>query len=256
MFDRHFIPYASWGIHPILFTVFGIRVQSYPIFLMIALVVASFIYYFEARKQHKDNEHTFYIAFAAIVGGIIGAKLPIWITNYKTILSSLTDFSLILSGRTIVGGLIGGTLSVYLVKKYLKIEGRRGNFFAPAVCIGMAIGRIGCFLRGCCYGSETTLPWGVDFGDKVHRHPTQIYEIIFWLVLFVFIQKIKKSVTTPGLLFTIILTAYFFFRFVLETIKDDPDRWHGLTIYQILIIIFLLFMYRKQILHAKLKYGP
>ena len=247
MFDRHIIPSASWGLHPVLFTIFGFQVQSYSFFLLVALVVGGLVYWRESRTQHSENEHTFYIALAALFGGVIGAKIPSWLMNYQLIVSSLPSYSFLLSGRTIVGGLIGGTLSVYAVKKYLGISGRRGNLFAPAVALGMAIGRIGCLLRGCCYGVETHSDLGIDFGDGIHRHPTQLYEIFFWLIMFVVIQKYKTKVLNQGVLFTMMLTAYFIFRFFLEYIKNDPDRWLGLSIYQLMIIFFLGFIYRKKI---------
>lgn len=247
MFDRHIIPNAEWGIHPLLFTLFGIEIQAYPVFLILAVVVGGLVYWWEAKKQQSDTEHTFYIALAAILGGIIGAKIPSWIVNFKTSIESLPNYSFFLSGRTIVGGLIGGTISVLVVKKYFGISGKRGNLFAPAIALGMAIGRIGCFLRGCCYGVATTSGIGVDFGDSLHRHPTQLYEVIFWLGLFVVLQKIKNNVTKPGALFQVLLTSYFIFRFFLEFIKDDPDQIWGFTIYQVLIICFLLFFYRHEL---------
>ena len=154
------------------------------------------------------------IAFGSIAGGILGAKILQWIIDYKFIFSHTSDLDLLLSGRTIVGGLIGGAIGAILTKKILRIKEKRGNLFAPAIAMGVAIGRLGCFFRGCCYGKETLLPWGVDFGDGVLRHPTQLYESLFMLIMFVYLEKIKnKENIKPGQLFKTLMISYFIFRF-------------------------------------------
>lgn len=248
MLDRHYVPYPQWGIRPVLFTINGIDIPSYSFFIFLAICIGAIIYYHDSKKQNLADENSFYIALAALLGGTIGAKIPSWIFNYRQIVSSFPDLTLLMSGRTIVGGLIGGTASVYFAKKYFKITGKRGNLFAPAVALGMAIGRIGCFLRGCCYGITTNLPIGVDFGDGVHRHPTQIYESLFWIAMFIILLKLRKKFVTPGILFKILLTAYFIFRFILEFIKYKTDAIIGINFYQFIIPLILLYLYRWQLI--------
>ena len=201
MIDEHFYP-ENWGVLPYI-NLFGLRVPTYSLFVLLALIVGIIIYYFEARKKKQANENSFYIVIAAIVGGTLGAKLPIWIINFRLIIASYPDLMPLLSGRTITGGLIGGFLGVMIIKKILKIKTKRGNLFAPGIAIGVAIGRIGCFLRGCCYGKPTNLIWGVDFGDSIMRHPTQIYEAIFMIIMFIIIKKKKNP--RPGELFNFLM---------------------------------------------------
>ena len=82
-------------------------------------------------------------------------------------------------GKTIVAGLAGAYLAVEWAKRVLGVRVKTGDTFALPLALALAVGRWGCFFNGCCYGVETGLPWGVNFGDGVRRHPTQIYESLF-----------------------------------------------------------------------------
>lgn len=246
MIDSHVYP-ADWGVMPYIKIGF-FSVPSYETFVLFALAVGIFVYYLEARKKRSVNEKTFLIAFGAIVGGTLGAKLPIWIMNYKYILANvLTNPMVIFPGRTITGGLVGGFIGVLLTKRLIGVKEKRGNMFAPAIAIGVAIGRLGCFFRGCCYGKETGLPWGVDFGDGLMRHPTQIYEAIFMMIMFFIILKKKKN-AKPGELFRLLMISYFSFRFVIEFIRVEPVIFLGLTFFQWVSIIVVIYFNRENIL--------
>lgn len=250
MIDVH-MHHKDWGIKPVLFYVNGLEVGSYPFFVLLGLIVGIFVYFLEARKNKTLSENTFFIFIAAIVGGSIGAKLPMWIMNYKQIIASLPDLRPLLTGRTIVGGMIGGTLSVVWVKNKLGIKEKKGNLFAPAIALGISIGRIGCFLRGCCYGVASNLPWAVDFGDGVLRHPTQLYESIFMFGLFVYFMVIKNRVTVPGIMFKYFLNYYFIFRFLIEFIRVSNTVYFGLTGFQLASIAVLVYANREVFFQCK-----
>jgi phosphatidylglycerol:prolipoprotein diacylglycerol transferase len=245
--EDHIIP-PDWGIYPVLFNIGNFEVPSYSVFVSLALLVGGLIYYLESKKIGENNERSFYIVFASLIGGTLGAKVLDWIVNAEYIIANFPDPSVILSGRTIVGGLIGGMIGVKIVKSKLKITERKGNLFAPSVAIGLAIGRIGCFLRGCCYGIETNLPWGINFGDDIFRHPTQIYESIFSFLLFIYFMRINKESIPPGKLFDIFCNAYFLYRFFSEFIRAHERAFFGLTIYQIFSLVALIFLNRHKII--------
>jgi phosphatidylglycerol:prolipoprotein diacylglycerol transferase len=238
----------TWGIRPILFQTGNIGIQSYPVLISLAIITGVLVYYREARRMKNFSENSFYIVLAALVGGALGSKIPVWIMNYKIILQNLPDISLLLSGRTILGGMIGGSVAVAFIKWKLHIKQRIGNQIAPAAAIGMAIGRIGCFLRGCCYGIPTHLPWGVDFGDGIPRFPTQLLDGLFNLVLFIYLMKIRDKVTEPGKLFRIYLLNYFTFRFLTGFIREEVPVLLGLTPSQLVSIIALAYMNRNLVL--------
>lgn len=245
-----------WGVRPILFSFKGYSVSSYSFFILLGLISAVALYYFNIKKK-STGHNGIYIALAAFIGGVIGAKIPIWIANFRLIISNLNNPAYILSGRTIVGGIVGGALTVFLTKKFLGIKEKLGNNLVPSLCIGIFFGRIGCFLQGCCYGKKTNLPWGVNFGDGILRHPTQIYEAIFVFCLFVYAQ-INKEKYAPGELFRRFMIVYFAYRFFAEFLRINPVTALGFTYYQIaslLIVVYYLFkdkinVYLKGVLHG------
>lgn len=226
--DTHSIP-AGWGVRPVLFTVAGHPVASYALFVTLGLITALVLYRVNTRGKTVGN-NALYIAVAAAVGGILGSKIPIWVAYFREIFLE-GRMELFWSGRTIVGGIIGGAAAVYFTKKKLNIKQRLGNHLVPSLCIGIFFGRIGCFLAGCCYGTPTSLPWGVNFGDAVLRNPTQLYEALLVLAMFVYAQVMKDKYE-PGELFRGFMIVYFGWRFLAEFMRVNPVAALGLTYYQ------------------------
>jgi len=128
-------------------------------------------------------------------------------------------------GKTIVGGLLGGWLAVEIAKLVLGIRSRTGDLFAVPLCVGIALGRVGCFVAGLAddtYGTATTLPWGVDFGDGVRRHPTQLYEIVFLAALAGVLVWMGRRPHRNGALFRVFMGSYLGWRLVVDFIKPQP----------------------------------
>lgn len=253
MVDDHIVPSGNWGIRPILFHIGNIDLPSYSFFVTLGLVVGLSVYFYESKKQKKMSDNGIFVVVGALVGGAIGAKILEFAINYDFFIKNIGNPANLLSGRTIVGGLIGGTIGAILTKKALGIKEKRGNLFAPAIAIGVAIGRLGCFFAGCCYGKPTGLSWwGVDFGDHILRHPTQLYESLFMLGMFIYLEKIKnRPDIKPGQLFKLLMVSYFTFRFFIESIRVEPVIFVGLTVFQIISIVVILYLVRdntKQII--------
>jgi phosphatidylglycerol---prolipoprotein diacylglyceryl transferase len=236
MFDIHYVP-KNWGI---LHYIFGIPSYSF----MVGLgIIAGLLYYFvDAKKRGVKGESTIIIVAAALFFGILGAKLPLLLMNYKFI---GTRPDIWFEGKTIVGGFIGGTYGVIFIKKLLKIQLKMGNVIAPAAALGMGIGRLGCFFNGCCYGIQWS--WGVDFGDGVLRLPTQLFEAAFHMLAFGVLLFLKQKVTTPGILFKYYISAYLVFRFFTEFFRENQRLFEFLTLYQLLAIIGLILINFKNI---------
>lgn len=253
MIDNHYHP-DNWGIYPVLFRIGNIEVNAYSFFVTLGLCIGLIVYFFLAKSMKQTGEKSFFILIAGLVGGILGAKIPYWIVNYQLIISEFPNLMPLLSGRTITGGLIGGTLSVLIIKYKLKIKGKRGNLFAPAIAIGVAIGRLGCFFRGCCYGAETRLLWGIDFGDTILRHPTQLYEILFFLIFFIY-SLTKFKTAEPGRLFNLLMNGYFIFRFFEEFIRFNEKLFFGLSFFQYISLIAIIFINLKSYFEKKVHYG-
>jgi phosphatidylglycerol:prolipoprotein diacylglycerol transferase len=238
----------SWGIRPILFRIGKIPVESYPVMVFSALAIGTALYFYGLKKEGIKNSNAIYIAIFALTFGAIGAKIPILIMYWDEINNSSATADILLTGRTVLGGLIGGAVGTFASKKIFNIKEKMGNQLAIPTAVGMAIGRIGCVLRGCCYGTATNLPFGMDFGDHILRHPTQIYESIFDISLAFYLYSRKKKGVKPGELFKIFLNYYLSFRFLIEFIRVEKVAFFIFTDFQILCIVSLLWINRKFIL--------
>lgn len=253
MLDEHIAP-VNFGIMPTIYF-FDLKIHTYTLFMILALVSAFICFKLTSTKLDKDkSKFRLLIIVYALLGGIIGAKLPILIYNYKSLFHYPDNVNLIFSGKTIVGGLIGGFLAVYFLKKRLNINIKTGNDIAAPAALGMAIGRIGCFFGGCCYGIESPKILGVNFGDGIFRYPTQLYEIVFDLVLFVVFLNIKKKFQLkPGILFRYLLNSYLIFRFFIEFIRQSDKIVFGISYYQIICILCVIFINMKVIIQKSNK---
>jgi len=123
---------------------------------------------------------------AAVAGAALGSKLLYLLEDPQLTLHSLDNPAYLIGGKTIVGALAGGLIAVELIKRYVGLHQSTGDLYAIPLALGIAIGRIGCFLTGLAdntCGTPTNLPWAINFGDGIPRHPTQLYEIIFLFAL-------------------------------------------------------------------------
>lgn len=237
------MPTTNWGLKPVLFTIENIPIDAYSVFVFLGIAIGAIIYFFQLKSDGIKNNNAMYIAIFALVGGAVGAKLPLLFMYWNKINANEVD--IYLSGRTIIGGLLGGAIGTFSAKKLFKIKQRMGNQLAIPVAVGMAIGRIGCLLKGCCYGKPTNSVWGVDFGDNILRHPTQIYEMTFDFLLAGYLFWRKKQGVESGQLFTIFLNFYLGFRFIIEFIRVEQVAFWGLTDFQILCMVSLLYINRR-----------
>ena len=247
MLDNHYVP-DGYGIMP-YFNIFGKEVSSYSFFVGIGLFIGILWFLFTVSiKKKVGGDKPYIIVLFALFCGIIGSKILVIIENIDVLINDFSKIKEFLySGKSIVGGLLGGYIGVIIIKKILKIDFRIGNDITPSIALGMAIGRIGCFLTGCCYGIKTSLPIGVDFGDGVSRIPTQLIEMIFCFAMFLFFfikQKNRKDLI-PGVLFQKYVLYYFIFRFFIEFIRDTDKNIFIFSIYQIICILGIIYMIIK-----------
>lgn len=230
------------GLYPLIATPW-FDISTYSLFVVLAFVAGIWVYVKEAKRVGKTDETSFLIVFGAFAGSAIGSKLLEMLIDIDLISDRNSLLAFVFSGRTVIGGIIGGTLGVRLIKYLTGKKERRGNLLAPAVALGIAIGRIGCFLNGCCSGTATTLPWGVNFGDGIYRHPTQLYEAIYLLGVFVILRHIlHNKELMPGYLFKLFLIFYFVFRFAVEFIRVEKQAAFGLSYFQYISAICLIYL--------------
>lgn len=190
--------------------------------------------YLHFPSQSSDLGYIAALMFGAGLGAYLFGSLNLWLSGLPGI------------ARSVEGALVGGTVAIELYKWRNGISLRTGARFALPLAIGIAIGRIGCYLAGLddfTYGTPTTLPWGHDFGDGIARHPVQLYEsaamAAFAIFYVVAVVKRNSFVISNG--FYLVLGYYGLQRFVWEFLKPYGAVFGPLTLFHLLSLIILLY---------------
>jgi phosphatidylglycerol:prolipoprotein diacylglycerol transferase len=207
----------------------------HPVFEALAYAVGyAFYKLLRARNGDALNEERRWLIIAATAMGALAGSRILGLLEQAPRVGFHWQSLLVPGGKTIVGGLLGGWLAVEIAKPLLDIHTRTGDLFAIPLCLGIAIGRIGCFLAGLAddtYGKPTSLPWAIDFGDGIPRHPTQLYEIAFLLLLAAVLYWLSRRPHGNGALFRVFMAAYLTWRLLIDFIKPQP-LLHGMNVIQ------------------------
>lgn len=201
---------------------------TYPAILLVAIVVGLALLRPRQRSLPLTRTERAAIALGAFLGAMLGAKLPFVLTDPEGLRSGAVWFA---NGKTMVFGLAGAYLGVELAKWALDVRTKTGDSFAVPAAVTIAIGRWSCFVAGCCYGAETTVPWAVAF-DGVRRHPTQIYESLFHAAMAGLLVWLERRDAFPGQRFKFYVLCYLGYRFVSEFLRPEPAWWLGWSFYQ------------------------
>ena len=183
---------------------------------------------------------------AAIIGAAIGSKILYWFDDPALTATHWNDLGFMMGGKSITGGFFGGLLAVETTKWWIGEHRSTGDLLVIPLCAGIAIGRIGCFLTGLpdhTYGIETTLPWGVDLGDGIRRHPTALYESAYALTLGLMLSAWARMPHREGDVFRLFMIAYAMFRLAIDTLKPDPSLG-GLSATQWMALVILMYYAR------------
>jgi len=194
-----------------------------------------------AKARGLDQTRVLDLGIYIIVSALIGAKLLLLVTDFRTFTSNPRELlSLIRSGGVFYGGLI---LAVVVALWYIRRIGlplwTTCDVFAPGIALGHVVGRFGCFFAGCCWGKPTTLPWGITFTDpfaaanvgtplNIPLHPTQLYEAgAEALILGVLLATEKRGRRFAGRTFWLYMLLYAISRYIIEFYRDDPRGMVG-----------------------------
>lgn len=223
-------------MRPVLFYIGSYPVFSYGVFILAGMILLFAMTAKLAREDGRKLEHTFPVGLGVLVGAIFGARLSHFIVEPGKFSQLLDFYSLFKPGTpgNILGIMLGGYLGGLAVRYRLGLPST-GNYFAPALAAAGVLWRTGCTLAGCCHGVETTLPWGMMINGEKH-HPTMVYELLFNVILFGVIWRLRPRIKQDNVLLYIYFASYTFFRFWLEYIRLYPRIFIGLTGIQLICI--------------------
>jgi phosphatidylglycerol---prolipoprotein diacylglyceryl transferase len=231
---------------PVYLRIGSVSLHPHWVFETLAYFVG-FRVYLWLKKRKGDvvtDEARWWVIAAMAAGAAIGSKILFWFEDPRLTVAHWNDPLYLMSGKTIVGAMIGGLFAVEWAKRRMGITRRTGDLLVLPIIVGTAIGRIGCFLTGNedhTVGLLTQLPWAVNFGDGP-RHPTQLYEILFLFVLGIFIVWLSHHPHREGDLFKCYFVAYLAFRFAIDFLKPEVRIGAGLSSIQCAALVGLLYV--------------
>lgn len=206
------------------------------VFELLAFLVAIVIYRAmrATRGDHLTAAQRWSLFAALAVGAVIGSRVLNWLDSPVVGLTRAADVLALIGGQTVVGAILGGWIAVEVQKRRIGIATSTGDLLAVPAAAGMAVGRIGCFLTGLSdgtHGLPTALPWGIDLGDGISRHPTALYESLFLAVLALILWRLHGRLA-HGLTFVCFVVAYLSFRLAVDMLKPGVPFALGLTAIQ------------------------
>jgi phosphatidylglycerol:prolipoprotein diacylglycerol transferase len=218
--------------------VFGLPIQTFGLCLGLAFLVAGWMVARRLRELGRNGDFAFEMVFAALIGGLVGAKLWYLAENGGPLLSG--------TGLTFYGGLIGGALAVIAWAKYRgELDLELADAVSPSLAAAYAIGRIGCQLAGDGdYGSDWDGPWAMAYPNgtvpiDTPVHPTPIYETLA-MGLFAILLWRWRDRWRPGTLTAIYLIGAGLERFLVEFVRRNADVALGLTQAQLVAVAMML----------------
>ena len=248
----------------------GQPVTSFGLMMLLAFLSAGMVHRTETRRIGGDPETTWDLLFMAVLGGILGAKLYYILLNFPRLVEDPMDLLLARAGLVWYGGFIGGlALVVWKIRRSGLNLAQQADLIAPGLALAYGVGRIGCFLVGDDWGRPTgswvgiRFPQGApptrvdiierqfgievdpaliaEYGEIVPVHPTQLYEIVLSILIFLFLWSIRRHRHRTGWLFMAWLALAGTERFVVEFFRAKDDRFFGfLTLAQAISLVLVL----------------
>jgi phosphatidylglycerol:prolipoprotein diacylglycerol transferase len=226
-------------MHPVLFEVGPYPVLSYGVCLLLGFITLFAVALIPARRARRTLDEILPVAIGVGVGGVVGARLTHLLVEPQNTTKLLDFYTLLQPGTpgNIIGLMLGGYVGGLAMRLRFHLPSL-GNYFAPALAAASVVWRIGCYLGGCCFGKETTLPWAIHL-HGADRHPTMLYEGLFNLVMLWVLLRLRQRVQRENQLLHIYFASYAIFRFCLEYIRVYEPVAFGLTGAQILCVSIL-----------------
>ncbi len=236
-------------MHPILLKIGGLTIYSWGFFVALAFFIGILYCMSQSEKHNIPKEMildgAIYVLIFSIIGSRVFYVIGFW-HEYRY--NILKIFAVWEGGLVFYGGIIFAFIALYFWSRINKVNLLNLlDLISPSVAIGYSIGRIGCFLNGCCYGTACNLPFAVHFpGIEGFVHPTQIYSSIAGLLIFVVLIFVREHKKFDGQVFVVGLILYSVYRFINEFFRHNvlhwaffsPSQWISLLLFFICLAVF------------------
>jgi phosphatidylglycerol:prolipoprotein diacylglycerol transferase len=245
-------------VFPQLFHIGRFFLPTYGVLVSLGVLVGLWVSVRNSRKQGINPDHAWNLGILVVLCGIVGAKLLMFINEWDTYIrhpSEIFTWNTFQAAGVFSGGLIAAlAAAAWYIRRHNMPPLATCDAFAPGLALGHAIGRVGCFAAGCCYGKPTHHFWGVTFTNPVAHaivgtplnkalEPTQLFESAVELANFFILTWMFNRKKFDGQVFGAYLILYGVARYFLEFIRDDLGRglvFGGMMTGTQLISIFLV----------------
>ena len=217
---------AHWGF---------VHIRTYGLMLALAFLVGTWLGMREAKRLGLDEDRLVNVILIVLIASVLGARALYVLEHIQEFRREWGSvIALWQGGLTLYGGVIAGTIAGLLAAQRLGLPmWTVADALAPSLALGTGIGRVGCFLNGCCYGRPTTLPWGVhfppdsfaglEFGNAA-VHPSQLYFAAAGVILFALLWGLRRRMTVPGVLFWTFIVLFGLVRIPLDMTRAyEPE---------------------------------
>jgi phosphatidylglycerol:prolipoprotein diacylglycerol transferase len=226
-------------MHPILFKLGPLTLHTYGVMLATSVLLGTWLASKRARDAGLDGEKVWNLCIYIVLAALLVAKIWLLLADfsfYRQNPREIFSLSTLQSGGVFYGGFLGGLIVAVAGARMWKMPMLKLlDVLAPSLMLGAAIGRIGCFSAGCCYGSPAHVAWAITFTDPyasrmfgtplgIPLHPAQLYNFAAAALIFVFLLWLTKRKKFDGQTFAAMIALYGATRFATEFYRGDPGR--------------------------------
>lgn len=222
--------------------IYTLDISSYILFGVAAIAVSALLLRRELNRKHYPRHLWIVLAGVGIPAGLLGSKVYDVIEKWDLFVLSPYELFFRMPGQGWYGAFLFGSAAIALALLLMRLPVLKTfDLAAPVIPLGHALGRLGCFLSGCCHGIPSTAPWALSFPGgqypaDVPVHPTQLYEMLAYLCISVLLWKLRDKEITDGVRFGLYLVLAGLARFVTELYRLNPKVMLMLTFPQLLAI--------------------